>query len=163
MTMRTMEAFAPGSQQRLARARLSPSGLDVWFADGLLCRLPLAELLATVGKFPVGVALSRENEVVLKVGRRNHFLPWDFFRHRADAAYATAMQLEEATGLQTAGQRIRTWRERCGITQTALAQAAAVGRVTLSRIEAGQQRASLVTLEALAKALGLTVGELVAG
>lgn len=163
MTMRTIEAYAPGSKQRLARARLSPSGLDVWFADGLLCRLPLPELLELVGKFPSGVALSRENEVVLKVGRRNHYMPWDFFRFRADVQYARAMQDEEATGLVTVGDRIRGWRDRTGITQTALAEAADIGRVTLSRIESGQQRGSLATLEAIAKALGLTVGELVVG
>jgi transcriptional regulator with XRE-family HTH domain len=61
------------------------------------------------------------------------------------------------------GARLRALREGTGTTQEALAVAAGIGRVTLVRIEGGEQSLKLATLVSLARALGCPMQELVAG
>ena len=63
-------------------------------------------------------------------------------------------------GRQTLGERIRRYRESAGLTQEALARAADIGRVTLVRLEKGEQTPRFKTLEAISKALGIRVPEL---
>ena len=63
-------------------------------------------------------------------------------------------------GRQTLGKRIRQLRETAGMTQQALASAADIGRVTLVRIESGEQTPKYKTLSAIAQVLEKTVGEL---
>ena len=63
-------------------------------------------------------------------------------------------------GRQTLGQRIRQFRESAGLTQEALARTADIGRVTLVRLEKGEQTPRFKTLDAIAKALGIRVPEL---
>ena len=60
------------------------------------------------------------------------------------------------------GSRIRQLREAARLTQEELATAAGIGRVTLVRIENGQQSPRYETLVALAGALGRPVAELLA-
>lgn len=57
-------------------------------------------------------------------------------------------------GRRTLGERIRGFRESSGLTQAALARAANIGRVTLVRLEKGEQSPRFKTLDAIAKALG---------
>lgn len=57
---------------------------------------------------------------------------------------------------------LRTIRAARGLTVAALAQASGIGKATLSRIEAGQANPTLETLYALADALGVSWGTLVA-
>ena len=63
-------------------------------------------------------------------------------------------------GRQTVGLRIRQFRESAGLTQEGLAHAADIGRVTLVRLEKGEQTPRFKTLNAIAKALGIRVPEL---
>ena len=58
------------------------------------------------------------------------------------------------------GQRVRAWREKRGLSQSALARTAKVGRVTLWRLEEGEQAPTVDTLRRLAKALKIPVGKL---
>jgi transcriptional regulator with XRE-family HTH domain len=55
------------------------------------------------------------------------------------------------------GAQIRRLREARGLSQVALARKARIGRITLVRLEAGQQAPTPKTLERLARALGVTV------
>ena len=66
-------------------------------------------------------------------------------------------------GRQTLSKRIRRLRETAGMTQQALASAAGIGRVTLVRIESGEQTPKYQTLSAIARALEKTVGEILVG
>ena len=75
-----------------------------------------------------------------------------------EEGYAVAL-----AGRQSIGVKIRQLRESAGLTQEALAQAAGIGRVTLVRIEKGEQSPRYETLVALARALGQPIQELVAG
>ena len=57
--------------------------------------------------------------------------------------------------------RLKQVRRAKGFTQAQLAQASGVHRVTISRLESGKFSANVETLEKLANALGVTVGDLV--
>lgn len=59
------------------------------------------------------------------------------------------------------GTRIRRLRKAKGMSQADLAKKARLTRVYVTRLEAGQQDPSLSTINALAKALGVPVTELV--
>jgi transcriptional regulator with XRE-family HTH domain len=57
--------------------------------------------------------------------------------------------------------RLKKLRANQGMTQEALAEKAGISRTYLARLELGQQDPTLGTLRKLAKALKVTVGELV--
>jgi transcriptional regulator with XRE-family HTH domain len=65
--------------------------------------------------------------------------------------------------MQAPGRAIQQRRERAGLSQSALARKAKVGRVTLNRLEAGTQAPTLETLTRIAKALGVRLRDLVGG
>jgi transcriptional regulator with XRE-family HTH domain len=58
-------------------------------------------------------------------------------------------------------ERLREFRRRCALSQQELADAAGVGRNTISRIERGETGAHGRTLRRLAQALSVDVAELV--
>jgi transcriptional regulator with XRE-family HTH domain len=62
---------------------------------------------------------------------------------------------------QRIGERIRQVREAAGITQSRLAVAVEKTAVSISNIERGQVLPGLVTLEAIATALGTSLRELI--
>lgn len=165
MVMQTVEVQTPGARQTIGRARLSSSGLDVWFGDGLRAHVPLTELREQAGGLPHGVTLPENtHSVVLHMAKgREHPIPWDMLRFRADAGFRAEMHAEVVKTNQYVATRIRAARESLNVTQTALALAAGVSRATLSRIELGQQEASVPTLFAVAKALDLNIGDLLGG
>jgi transcriptional regulator with XRE-family HTH domain len=66
----------------------------------------------------------------------------------------------EAKTKLTFGERVRRRRDSLGITQEALAQKIGIHRPVLSDIETGQHSPTLRTIERVASALGLTVGQL---
>lgn len=146
-------------------ARLSPAGLDVRFADGVLWRMSLDELASRIGGVPAGLALDEKLEtvVVQRVDRRRIPLPWDGLRALADATYREQMALAEQHGNRVAGARIRKWRTAAGLTQAELAIAAGLSRITVSRLENGQQSPNFATGQALARALRVAPAELTAG
>ena len=57
--------------------------------------------------------------------------------------------------------RLAEIRKSRGLSQYALAELSGISRVTIARIETGKMNPTLQTLEQLAAALGVTVGELV--
>jgi transcriptional regulator with XRE-family HTH domain len=87
-------------------------------------------------------------------------LPWDFARHYCDASYKSRIDVVATEGRRTIGNRIRQLRESARLTQEELAKAAGIGRVTLVRIENGEQSPRYETLVALSRALRRPVAEL---
>ena len=87
-------------------------------------------------------------------------IPWDFARHYCDQSYRPTIEAIAIQGRRTLGERIRGFRESAGLTQEALARSADIGRVTLVRLENGEQTPRLRTLEAIAGALGQRVQDL---
>ena len=63
-------------------------------------------------------------------------------------------------GRQTLGERVRRFRESAGLTEEALAQAADIGRITLVRLENGDQSPRFKTLQSIARALGMDTPQL---
>ncbi|MBU3057450.1 MAG: helix-turn-helix domain-containing protein [Pseudomonas indica] len=61
------------------------------------------------------------------------------------------------------GQRIRDLRTAHGLSQEAFADLSGFDRTYISGIELGKRNPSLLAIEALAKALGVTAGELFSG
>jgi DNA-binding XRE family transcriptional regulator len=57
--------------------------------------------------------------------------------------------------------KIRVWREHRGLSSRELAEQAGIAAPFLSQIEAGKRQGTVETLKALAKALGLTIDDLV--
>jgi DNA-binding XRE family transcriptional regulator len=58
---------------------------------------------------------------------------------------------------------VRVWRDQRGFTQQQLAQVAGISVPYLSQIEAGKRTPSATVLAALAKALDLTVDDIISG
>ena len=87
-------------------------------------------------------------------------IPWDFARHYCDASYRPTVEAVAMRGRLAIGQRIRRLRLSAGMTQEALARTAEIGRVTLVRLEKGEQTPRYKTLDAIAGALDLSATEL---
>ena len=81
-------------------------------------------------------------------------------RHYCDQSYRPTVEAIARQGRHTLGERIRQFRESAGFTQEALARSADIGRVTLVRLENGEQTPRFKTLAAVAQALGKQVQDL---
>ena len=140
-------------------------GIEIIFADGRGGLIPFGEI-PEVNAFEnlASVELPNPYEVILLTKSGDTVeLPWDFVRHYCDATYRPRVDDIGLAGRQAIGTRIRQLRESAGLTQEALAQVAGIGRVTLVRIEKGEQSPRYDTLVSLAQALRRPMQELVAG
>ena len=63
--------------------------------------------------------------------------------------------------LTVVGENIKYYRTRLGMTQEELAERAGINRSYLAGLERGRRNTTLKTVEALAKALGVSTSELV--
>ena len=88
-------------------------------------------------------------------------IPWDFARHYRDASNRPTVEAIAALGRQIIGQRVRRFRESAGLTQEALARDADIGRVTLVRLENGEQTPRYGMLAAIAGAMGRPIQDLI--
>lgn len=113
--------------------------------------------------FPVFAAIELPNpyEVILRsAGGKTVELPWDFVRYYCDVSYRPRMEAVAARGRQSIGSRIRRLQRDARLSQKDLAIVAGISRVTLARIENGEQSPRFETLVALARGLGRPVSEL---
>lgn len=145
-------------------ASLVEHGIELSFADGAKGLIPYSAL-PEIGERATLSALELPNpyEMVLKTAQGETVeIPWDFARHYCDALYRPAVEAVAMRGRHTLGQRIRRLRKSAGLSQDALARAAGIGRVTLARLEKGEQSPRYKTLGAIAKALEVGISELLA-
>ena len=137
-------------------------GIELAFADGAKGLIPYPDIPEIKERMAVS-SLNLPNPYVMVLettqGERVE-IPWDFARHYCDASYRPTIETIAMRGRQTLGERIRHYRDSAGLTQEALARAADIGRVTLVRLEKGEQTPRFKTLEAISKALGIRVPEL---
>ena len=144
-------------------ASLLEDGIELGFADGAEGLIPYSDL-PEIGERATLSTLELPNpyEMVLKTAQGATIkIPWDFARHYCDACYRPAVEAIAMRGRHTLGQRVRRLRNSAGLCQDALARAAGVGRVTLVRLEKGEQTPRFKTLEAIARALEVGVLDLV--
>ena len=143
-------------------ASLLEDGIELSFADGAEGLIPYSDL-PEIGERAVLSTLELPNpyEMVLKTAQGATIeIPWDFARHYCDASYRPAVEAIAMRGRHTLGQRVRRLRTAAGLSQVALAGAAGIGRVTLVRLEKGEQTPRYKTLSAVARVLGVDVLEL---
>jgi len=82
------------------------------------------------------------------------------FEAREASGDAEFLPWEMAKRLRRGEHRVAVWREHRGLTQKALAQQVKMTAAQLSEIENGKKTGSVATLHKLAKALDVTVDEL---
>ncbi|MDE0200610.1 MAG: helix-turn-helix transcriptional regulator, partial [Caldilineaceae bacterium] len=143
-------------------ARLLEDSIELSFADGAKGLIPYSDL-PEIGERTALSTLNLPNpyEMILETTQSETLtIPWDFARHYCDASYCPTVEAMAMRGRHTLGQRIRRLRNAAGLSQDALARAASIGRVTLVRLEKGEQTPRYRTLGAIAKALGADVSEL---
>ncbi len=143
-------------------ASLLDDGIELSFADGLKGLIPYGEIPEVGNREGIsGLELPNPYEMVLQTAKGESVeIPWDFARHYCDATYRPTIEAIAALGRQTVGERVRRYRESVGLTQDALARAAEIGRVTLVRLEKGEQSPRFKTLKAVADALGMEAPDL---
>ena len=137
-------------------------GIELSFADGAKGLIPYAAL-PEIGERAALSTMKLPNpyEIILETTQGETVeIPWDFARHFCDASYRPTVEAMAMRGRQTPGQRIRRLRNAAGLSQAALAREAGIGRVTLVRLEKGEQSPRYKTLDAIARALGVDVSEL---
>jgi DNA-binding XRE family transcriptional regulator len=155
--------FVTYANRMMTSAKILNEGIEIAFADGQVGVVPFTEISEVdVRESIVSVELPNVYEVVLKTKSGEIIeLPWDFVRHYCDSSYRPRVEAVALVGRQIIGDRIRQLRSSAGLTQQALAQAANIGRVTLVRIENGDQSPRYETMVSLAQALGRPLEELV--
>ena len=150
------------ANRMMTTATLLDDGIELSFADGLKGLIPYAEVPEVRTRDGIsGLELPNPYEMILRAtGGESVEIPWDFARHYCDASYRPTIEAIAALGRQSVGERVRRFRESAGLTQLALARAADIGRVTLVRLENGEQSPRFKTLKAVAEALGIEAPDL---
>ena len=158
-------ALVRNADRMMLYATALEGGIELTFADGCKGLVPFAAIPEIKERSSISsVELPNPYEMVLSIrGGERVELPWDFVRHYCDQSYRPAVEAIARQGRQTLGERVRQFRESAGFTQEGLARAAHIGRVTLVRLEHGEQTPRYKTLTALSTALGLRVQDLLVG
>ena len=144
-------ALGKNANRMMTVARLLGSGIELNFADGAKGLIPYSAL-PEIGERAALSTLNLPNpyEMVLETTQGETLkIPWDFARHHCDASYRPAVEAMAMRGRHTLGQRIRRLLHAAGLSQNALARAAGIGRVTLVRLEKGEQTPKYKTLGAI--------------
>ncbi len=150
------------ANRMMTTASLLDDGVELSFADGHKGLIPYGEIPEVRNREGIsGLELPNPYEMVLQTAKGESVeIPWDFARHYCDATYRPTIEAIAALGRQSIGERVRRYRESAGLTQKALARAAEIGRVTLVRLEKGEQSPRFKTLKAVADALGVDAPDL---
>lgn len=162
--MVTQEVYVKNADRMMTRVNIIHDGLELSFADGCKGLVPFKDI-PEIKNFSnlVNVELPNPYEVILNNASGEVVeLPWDFVRHYCDKNYRPQAETTGKFGRETIGKRIRHMREQAGLTQETLASSARVGRITLIRIERGEQSPRYDTLLAIAKAFNLPIQRLLA-
>ena len=150
------------ADRMMCSATLLDNGIKLTFADGCAGLIPFSQLPDVVdggGARQLELPNPYEMIVIMADGEQAE-IPWDFARHYCDRAYRPRVEAIARQGRASLGQRIRELRDTAGLTQEGLSSRASIGRVTLARLETGQQSPRFKTLTAIADALELSVDEL---
>ena len=122
-------------------ATIVAEGVRLSFADGCRGMIPYGDIdEINDAKDLSGLELPNPYEMILNTVNGEHIeIPWDFARHYCDESYRPTVEAIAMRGRRTLGERLRALRDSAGLTQEELARAANIGRVTLVRLENGEQ------------------------
>lgn len=150
------------AERMMTSATIARKGIQLEFADGKVGTIPysvLPEIKERAGL--AEIELPNPYELVLRTSSNQVLeLTWDFARHYCDVEYRPRIEAVAQAGRESLGDGIRDLRLQAGLTQERLASRAKIGRVTLSRIESGEQSPRYETLVSIAKAIGVPVSDL---
>ena len=143
-------------------ANIVANGVQLSFADGCNGMIPYSDIDEINDATDLsGLELPNPYQMILNTVNGEHIeIPWDFARHYCDESYRPTVEAIAMRGRRTLGERLRTLRDSAGLTQEELSRAANIGRVTLVRLENGEQTPRVKTLTAIAEALGKPVSDL---
>lgn len=155
-------AHVRNAERMMTRASAVEEGVRLAFADGCSGLIPFSDIPEVGGRSGLAaIELPNPFQINLSNSKGETIeLPWDFGRHYCDPSYRPRVEGFAAAGTQALGKRIRELREAAGMTQGRLAAAAGIGRITLVRIENGEQSPRYGTLAAVAQAFGRPVAEI---
>ena len=162
--MGILAARVKHAERMMTQAAAINQGIEITFADGCKGLIPFRDI-PEVGKPSDLTSIELPNPYQLNIRNSKSEvmeLPWDFVRHYCDASYRSQVEAIASESMQTLGKRIRAIRESIGMTQSELALAAKIGRVTEVRIENGEQSPRYETLLAIARALKRPLSDLLA-
>ncbi len=163
--MSLLTARVKNAERMMTAATANSKGIEITFADGYKGVIPFEEI-PEVGK-PSNLAnieLPNPYQVNIRVSNGGTVeLPWDFVRHYCEPSFRKHEEATAVEGRQSLGKHIRTIRESMKMTQSELAKAAGIGRITEVRIESGEQSPRYETLTAIAQALHRPVADLTQG
>jgi DNA-binding XRE family transcriptional regulator len=156
------EVLVKNADRMMTAATLTREGIQLTFADGCSGVIPFPDLPEIKDRADVkSLELPNPYELVVTVsGGGRHEIPWDFARHYCDPSYRPRVEAVAERGRLSLGERVRAMRTAAGMTQEGLSSAAGIARVTLVRLESGEQSPRYETLVAIARALGRPVAEL---
>ena len=162
--MTTLAAVVKNAERLMTAAQALSTGVEVTFADGRSGVIPFGDTRGMEGKRLAGLELPSPHELVLRTTTGEAVdIPWDFARHYCDPGYRVKAAAAASRSRTATGRRIRSLRKQAGLTQDELSRNAGIGRVTLVRIENGEQLPRFETLTALADALRRPAGDLLVG
>ena len=155
---------AANAHRWMVEAIFESTSVRITFANGDRFRFPLARLgapgnlqVARASIAPDGMSL----EIPVARGKDKVELPWDLVRAECDPDFADQVRASEVATAASVGGKIAEVRRVAGLTQGALARRARIARATVNRIERGRLLPELSTLRRIAKALGMSLPDLV--
>ncbi|HSE86081.1 MAG TPA: helix-turn-helix transcriptional regulator [Candidatus Binatia bacterium] len=157
-------ASAFGQKIRDARFSVGESRFIVTFDSGKEYSFSRSSLEVDDGSELVSIQVDRRRFFfrVIQASGNRYEVPWDRVLHEAEPSYRYFRGRKDRTRTaHEAGAKIRKLREAKGITQVELADAVGMMRNNISRIEAAKHRPTLETLERIAKALKVSVADLI--
>ena len=162
----TESSLAPkfGRKIRDARYLVGEDRFIVTFDSGKEYSFPRSSLEVDDGSEVVNIQVDRRRFFfrVRQVSGNRYEIPWDRVLHEAEPSYRYFRGRRDRTrATREVGATIRKLREAKGITQDQVASAVGMMRNNISRIEAAKHRPTLETLERIAKALKVSVAELI--
>ncbi len=157
--MMATATYVQGAERMLTRVELTASGIWVRFADDQAGEIPLAGLKLKEELRRVKLPNPYVIELHLEGGQVKE-IPWDYARHYADANYRRRSEEASMRGRKHLGERLQRFRREAGLSQEELAKKSGVGRVTIVRIESGDQSPRYETLVALSKGLNVPIARL---
>jgi DNA-binding XRE family transcriptional regulator len=150
------------ADRMMTSAEEREKGIRFTFADGRSGLIPFKDLPRIKTRFNLqSIEIPNPYELILRNLKGDETeITWDFARHYCDSSYKSRVRAVSARGRESVGARIRELRKSAGLTQEQLATKAGIGRVTLVRIEKGEQSPRYETLLALTAGLGRPLAEL---
>lgn len=162
--MSTATVLVKNADRMMNAIKPVPEGIELSFADGCTGVIPFADIPEISGLADIDrVELPTPYEAVIwNTSGEAAEIPWDFARAYCDPSYQSRVEAVSARGRMALGARIKQLRKDASVTQQDLARTAGIGRITLLRLERGEQSPTFKTLLLLAAALDRPVQDLVA-